>query len=166
MDVLTKLGIWLAVGLPTVVFMELWSAILHGKVWHKALWSLHESHHAPPEGSKWERNDVLSITHAPIAMALILYGCIGPVGVAREVCYGIGIGMTVFGIAYIVVHDGLIHGRLPVQGLAKFAWLRRVRNAHLVHHRTDGAPYGLFFGPWVVRRMARAKQAARAADRH
>lgn len=165
MDVLTKLGIWFAVGLPTVVFMEFWSAILHGKIWHGALWSVHESHHAPDAGSKWERNDILSVTHAPIAIALILYGCVGPIGVAREVCYGIGMGMTAFGIAYIVVHDGLIHGRLPVARLARFGYLRRVRNAHLVHHRTDGAPFGLFLGPWVVRRMARAKQAARAADR-
>ena len=72
--------------------------------------------------------------------------------------------MTVFGFAYIIVHDGLVHGRLPVQGLAKFRYLRQVRNAHRVHHLTGEAPYGLFYGPWVVKRMARDKQAARAEE--
>jgi beta-carotene 3-hydroxylase len=161
MDVLTKVGLWFAVGIPTVLFMELWSAVLHGKIWHGALWSLHESHHAPT--GRWEKNDILSITHAPIAMALIFYGCLGPIGYGREICFGIGLGMTVFGMAYIVVHDGLVHGRLPVQWLAKYRYLRQVRNAHLVHHRTGAAPHGLFFGPWVVKRMARQKKAERAA---
>jgi len=160
MDVGTKILIWLAVGLPTVLFMELWSAVLHGRIWHRALWVLHESHHAPQ--GRWERNDILSVTHAPIAIALILYGCIATPSVGREVAYGIGIGMTVFGFAYTLVHDGLVHGRLPVEFLKKFAYLRRVRNAHLVHHRTGAAPYGLFAGPWVVRRMARQARARRS----
>jgi beta-carotene 3-hydroxylase len=160
MDALTKVLVWLAVGVPTVLFMEFWSAVLHGRVWHKALWVLHESHHAPK--GKWERNDVLSITHAPIAIALILYGCLATPGVGREVAYGIGVGMTVFGMAYIVVHDGLVHGRIPVEFLKKFRYLRNVRNAHLVHHRSGAAPYGLFSGPWVVRRMSRDAQARRA----
>ncbi|MGK0359793.1 MAG: beta-carotene 3-hydroxylase [Bradymonadia bacterium] len=160
MDVLSKVGLWLAVGLATALFMELWSAVLHGRLWHGPLWPMHESHHVP--SGKWEINDILSVSHAPIAMAMILYGCVGPIGVAREVLFGIGLGMTVFGFAYIIVHDGLVHGRLPVQGLAKFRYLRQVRNAHRVHHLTGEAPYGLFYGPWVVKRMAKHKQAERA----
>lgn len=159
----TKIGLWLAAGVPAAIFMEFWAAVLHGKVWHGALWNVHESHHAPT--GFWEKNDVLSFTHAPIAMALILYGCVGATGVGREVAFGVGLGMTAFGVAYMVVHDGLVHGRLPVQGLARFAWLRRVRNAHQVHHRTGATPYGLFTGPWALARASKARQAARAQDR-
>jgi beta-carotene 3-hydroxylase len=158
---LAKLGLWTLAGLPTAVFMELWAAVLHGKVWHGPLWTLHESHHAPK--GFWERNDVLSFTHAPIAMVLILFGCLGTPGAGREVVFGVGLGMTLFGIAYVVVHDGLVHGRLPVGGLARFGYLRRVRNAHQVHHRTGAHPFGLFTGPWVVARLGRARARARRA---
>lgn len=156
METSAKVLTWIAVGVPVILFMELWSAVLHGRVWHRALWFLHASHHAPQ--GKWERNDILSVTHAPIAMALIVWGCIGEPGLAREIGYGVGVGMTIFGLAYIVVHDGLIHGRLPVGFLSRFRYLRLVRNAHLVHHRKGEAPYGLFSGPWVVRRMSRERE--------
>lgn len=169
MDVLSKVGIWFAVGVPTLIFMEVWAAVLHGKLWHGPMWSVHESHHrregwrgeSAANPGRWERNDALSFTHAPIAMALIFYGCLATPGMMREVCFGIGIGMTVFGAAYVVVHDGLCHERMPVQGLARYPWLRRVRDAHGVHHRTGGAPNGLFFGPWVIRRESLKRKAAR-----
>jgi beta-carotene 3-hydroxylase len=54
----------------------------------------------------------------------------------------------------VVVHDGLVHGRLPVGFLRRSAYLRRVVAAHRVHHARGGAPYGLFLGPWVLRRDA------------
>lgn len=162
MDPWSKVGIWLAVGVPTMVFMEVWAAVLHGKVWHSLLYTLHESHHVPRTG-RWEKNDLLSFTHAPIAIALILYGCLAAETVGREVAYGIGMGMTVFGIAYIVVHDGLVHKRLPVDWLARWRYFRLVRNAHDVHHRTGAVPYGLFFGPWAVKRYSRQRQAQRQA---
>jgi beta-carotene 3-hydroxylase len=68
--------------------------------------------------------------------------------------------MTAFGMAYFVAHDGLVHGRLPLQFLAKIRWLRVVRNAHRMHHRLesqdDALPLGLFLGQWALRR-ARAR---------
>jgi beta-carotene 3-hydroxylase len=155
LNIPSKIGLWLAAGVPAAIFMEFWAAALHAKVWHGPLWVLHESHHAPT--GFWERNDILSFTHAPIAIALILYGCLGQLGVVRELAFGVGLGMTAFGVAYTVVHDGLVHGRLPVQGLKKYGWLRRVRNAHQVHHRIDGPPYGLFSGPWAMARASRAR---------
>lgn len=159
MTVGTKVLLWLVVGGLVAVAMDGWSAFLHGRVWHRRLWFVHRSHHEPHAG-RFELNDVLSVTHAPIAIVLILYGCLATPGWPREVAFGVGLGMTAFGVAYVVVHDGLVHGRLPVAWLARWRYFRQVRNAHHLHHRTSGAPYGLFFGPWVVRRLGRA-----AADR-
>jgi beta-carotene 3-hydroxylase len=150
-----KVAVWLAVGLPAACAMEPWAALLHGRAWHGPLWPVHRSHHAPRRG-RFERNDALSATHAPVAMALVLYGCLGAPGLAREAAFGAGLGMTLFGLAYVLVHDGLVHGRLPVSWLLRFRYLRRVRGAHLVHHRTGGAPFGLFLGPWTLRRRHRA----------
>lgn len=137
--------------IPLTAFaMEHWARILHGKVWHRWLWKMHRSHHAPRRG--WfERNDVLSSSHSFIAAGLIIYGFEGAPGVLREVAFGIGVGMTVFGIAYLTVHDGFVHKRLPVQFLERFSYFRRVREAHKAHHRRPHAPpFGFFLGPWEL----------------
>lgn len=162
---LSKVLVWLAVGLPVAALMEPWAAMLHGRVWHGLLWRVHGSHHRPRRG-RMEANDALSILHAPIAIALILYGCQGPAGLGREAAFGAGLGMTLFGLAYILVHDGLVHGRLPVAGLTRLRFFDRVRRAHLAHHRRDHAgPYGLFLGPAELAREVAARRATRAPQR-
>lgn len=152
---LTSIAIWTVTALATAMAMEGWAALLHGRVWHGLLWFMHRSHHRRRKG-RWERNDALSVLHAPIAIALILYGCVAAPGALRDAAFGVGIGMTLFGLAYVVVHDGLVHGRLPVAWLGRLSYFARVREAHLVHHRTGKAPYGLFLGPWVVAQKRRA----------
>ena len=79
-------------------------------------------------------------------------------GPLREVVFGVGIGMTLFGVAYVVVHDGFVHGRLPLRWLGKVPLLARIRDAHRVHHGRGAAPYGFFLGPQEL-------TAARARDR-
>lgn len=162
---LTKVLVWLAVGLPVALAMEPWAALLHGRVWHGLLWRIHGSHHAPRRG-RFEANDALSILHAPIAIALILWGCLGPEGLLREAAFGAGLGMTLFGLAYVLVHDGLVHGRLPVGWLASRPAFDRIRRAHLAHHRREhGGPYGLFLGPVELAREVAARRRARAPQR-
>jgi len=149
--------VWLPVAVVVAVGMDFWAALLHGRVWHAWLWKVHRSHHAPrPAGSRLEANDLLSVLHAPVAIALVIYGCRASEGSLREVAFGFGIGMTVFGLAYLVVHDGLVHGRMPVSALLRFRYLRGVARAHRVHHvgPAGGTPYGLFFGRWELARTA------------
>ena len=148
--------VWVPVALAIATAMDFWAALLHRRVWHGWLWSIHRSHHAPQRVG-WERNDALSVLHAPIAIALVLYGCAGPPGVGREIAFGIGVGMSAFGLGYVIVHDGLVHGRLPVGFLRRSRYLRGVERAHRVHHLGDrgGPPYGLFFGLWELTRAAR-----------
>ncbi|XP_073044329.1 beta-carotene hydroxylase 2, chloroplastic-like isoform X2 [Primulina eburnea] len=60
-----------------------------------------------------------------------------------------GLGITMFGIAYMFVHDGLVHKRFPVGPIANVPYFRRVASAHQLHHseKFNGVPYGLFLGP-------------------
>ena len=145
----------LAVALPVAAAMEPWARLLHGRVWHHALWRIHRSHHSHRRG-RFEANDALSAAHAPIATALIMLGC-NLHGSASAISIGIGAGMTAFGVSYVIVHDGLVHGRLPVAFLSRFAWLRRIRDAHRIHHARGAAPYGLFLGPRELTRAPRAR---------
>lgn len=152
-----------AVALPVCAAMEPWARILHGRVWHHALWRIHRSHHSHRRG-RFEANDALSAAHAPIAAALVMIGC-NLHGPLAAITIGVGAGMTAFGIAYVIVHDGLVHGRLPVAFLARFAVLRRIQSAHRVHHARGAAPYGLFLGPRELTRAPRARAAPPSAPR-
>ncbi len=149
---LARALLWIPVAAAVAAAMDLWAALLHEVVWHGPLWAIHRSHHTPRRG-RFEANDALSALHAPIAVALLLFGCAGRPGALREVAFGIGLGMTAFGLAYLVVHDGLAHGRLPVRFLLRSRVMRAIVVAHGRHHATSpgAAPYGLFFAPWTRR---------------
>ncbi len=142
---LRDVAVLLVVTLVTAAAMEPWARILHGRIWHSVLWNMHRSHHELRLG-RFERNDALSFLHAPIAAGLVVVGC-QLEGTARAAIIGVGAGMTLFGFAYVLVHDGLVHERLSIPFLMRFRFFRSVRGAHLVHHRHGGAPYGLFLGP-------------------
>lgn len=43
-----------------------------------------------------------------------------------------GLGITIFGIAYMFVHDGLVHRRFPVGPIADVPYLQKVAAAHQV----------------------------------
>jgi beta-carotene 3-hydroxylase len=165
--------IWGPLVLLTAYGMEHWARMLHGRVWHRSLWKMHRSHHAPRRG-RFEANDLLSSSHSFLAIALIVYGFEGAPGILREAAFGIGVGMTVFGFAYVAIHDGFVHGRLPLKFLERFSYFRRVRAAHKAHHgRPHAAPFGFFLGPWELaaeeRSEARRSQATsieQSAGRH
>lgn len=127
--------------------MELWAQWAHDKLWHNSLWSYHESHHKPREGM-FEKNDVFALVNAPIAIALAAYGFLND-GLGPAMCFGAGMGISLFGMSYMFVHDGLVHRRFPVGPLGDVPYLRRVALAHKMHHseKYGGVPWGLFLGP-------------------
>lgn len=43
-----------------------------------------------------------------------------------------GLGITIFGMAYMFVHDGLVHRRFPVGPIADVPYLQKVAAAHTV----------------------------------
>lgn len=132
--------------------MEPWARFAHKVLWHGPLYDLHESHHRP---TGWlEKNDLFAVAHALPAIVLIVAGCEGQ-GTWAWASLGLGVGMTAFGFAYAIVHDGYIHGRLPVGFLGRSRWMRRIKSAHRAHHVRGEEPYGLFLGPQELRAKSR-----------
>lgn len=120
-----------ALSVGAAVGMEFWARWAHKALWHASLWHMHESHHKPREGP-FELNDVFAITNAVPAIALLSYGFFNK-GLFPGLCFGAGLGITVFGMAYMFVHDGLVHKRFPVGPIANVPYFRRVAAAHQVN---------------------------------
>ena len=130
-----------AAALIAAVLMDGWAALLHQHLWHRRLWRWHAPHHRA--GHRLNHNDVLSASHAPFAIALVVAGGHFE-GVLADLALGVGLGMTAFGAAYFLVHDGFVHGRLPLDFLGRIPYFRRVQRAHERHHERGGAPYAFF----------------------
>eukprot|EP00798_Chlamydomonas_sp_ICE-L_P003844 gene3844-13906_t len=126
--------------------MEMWARYAHKALWHDYApgWALHKSHHEPRTGP-FEANDLFAIINALPAFALCLYGFLTP-GVLGGTCFGAGLGITMFGIMYMFVHDGLVHRRFPVGPIAELPVMKKLAVAHKLHHsvKYDGAPWGMF----------------------
>ncbi|XP_040378230.1 beta-carotene 3-hydroxylase, chloroplastic-like isoform X1 [Oryza brachyantha] len=136
-----------ALSVGAAVGMEFWARWAHRALWHASLWHMHESHHRPRDGP-FELNDVFAIINAVPAMSLLAYGFFNR-GLVPGLSFGAGLGITLFGMAYMFVHDGLVHRRFPVGPIADVPYFRRVAAAHQIHHmdKFEGVPYGLFLGP-------------------
>lgn len=149
------------------VGMEMWSRFAHKALWHdfQPGWALHKSHHEPRVGP-FEDNDLFAITNAVPAMGLCLYGWLTPT-LAGGLCFGAGLGITLFGISYMFVHDGLVHKRFPVGPIAEVPYLKRVALAHQLHHseKYDGVPWGLFLGPQELEAVGGKEDLDRLCER-
>ncbi|WOL00138.1 beta-carotene 3-hydroxylase 2, chloroplastic-like [Canna indica] len=161
---LTEMFGTFALSVGAAVGMEFWARWAHRALWHASLWHMHESHHRPRDGP-FELNDVFAIVNAVPAISLMAYGFFNR-GLVPGLCFGAGLGITLFGIAYMFVHDGLVHRRFPVGPIANVPYFRKVAAAHQIHHmdKFEGVPYGLFLGPKVrpymdhIRRQRRRKR--------
>ena len=134
-----------ALFLGTFLGMELVAYLLHKYLMHGPLWFLHRDHHEPHDG-KFELNDLFGIFFAVPSMVLIYYGVRGGPSLLW-----VGLGMTLYGAFYFGFHDIVVHRRLPVKLNPKKGYLRRLIQAHHMHHATrerDGAvSFGFLYAP-------------------
>ncbi|MBK8628026.1 MAG: sterol desaturase family protein [Saprospiraceae bacterium] len=137
---------YIAIVLATVLAMEFvaWSA--HKYLMHGWLWIWHEDHHKPhyeKEGF-FEKNDLFFLVFAIPSMLSYIIGSL--YADYRWVLF-IGIGISIYGLIYFLIHDVYIHQR--------FKWFRQLDNkysrailrAHGAHHvktqKEDGESFGL-----------------------
>ena len=138
-------------------FMEFVAWFMHKYVMHTFLWSLHKDHHHKEHGSIFELNDVFFIVFATPGILFMYYGFQGA-GFA-DPRFWIGIGITLYGMAYVFVHDDFIHQRIRVLRRTDNTYFRAMRKAHKVHHKhlqkEDSECFGFL---WVPRKyMIEAK---------
>lgn len=132
--------------LITFLLMEPITWLTHKYVMHGFLWNLHKDHHDHSHDGAFERNDLFFIIFAVPAIFLIYKG------MEPETWYllWIGIGITLYGMAYFFVHDIFIHQRISLLRNTKNPYLLGIRRAHKQHHKHVGKFPGECFGfLWV-----------------
>jgi beta-carotene 3-hydroxylase len=122
----------------TMVVMEPVAAAVHRFFGHGPGWVLHRDHHNPGPG-RLEHNDAIPVGFAAISMVAFWIGLDRPLW---RWLFWVALGVTLYGMAYALVHDVYIHRRLPLLP-RRVAWLEPWRLAHLEHHRHGGAPFGV-----------------------
>lgn len=129
------------------VLMEAFSWFVHKFIMHGPLWHIHRTHHVHGKGF-FELNDLFSLFFASIAVLLLIFG----LNYDNSYAIGAGVGISVYGLTYFVLHDILIHRRIKAIGRLRNTYLQGLAAAHRDHHRSrkrDGAAvFGLLCVPF------------------
>jgi beta-carotene 3-hydroxylase len=132
--------------LGVFITMEGATWLIHRYIMHGFLWSLHRDHHDHSHDGKFERNDLFFFIFASPAIALLY------LGVKQEFSHWffIGLGISLYGMAYFFVHDIFIHQRAKVFSKTNNPYFLAIRRAHKQHHKHLGKEDGECFGfLWV-----------------
>ncbi len=124
------------------LFMEFIAWSNNKFVMHGFLWKWHADHHINDNKKSksqtelykpgFEKNDYFFLVYAIPAIMLLLagfYSNILPLIAA-------GIGISIYGTTYFVIHDIMIHQRLKIPFLMniKNQYIQSIIRAHLAHH--------------------------------
>ena len=121
--------------------MEIFAWLVHKYIMHSRLgWGWHESHHIETKGV-FEKNDLYGVSFSVIAASLFIIGSMG-----YPKLWMMAFGLTIYGVLYGIVHDGLIHQRWPFFIHTKGRYLKRLVQAHRLHHATHEREGAVSFG--------------------
>jgi len=137
--------------------MEFVAWFSHKYIMHGFLWKWHVDHHRKDhaqgmpkqtEDKHFEKNDRFFIVFALPAIIGLILGFL----IESQASLYIGMGITLYGLTYFIIHDLLIHNRINVfKGGRHSRYLQALINAHNAHHKPknkqDFDNYGLLIFP-------------------
>ncbi len=130
--------------LCSIFLMEFVAWFSHKYIMHGFLWSWHQDHHQPHlKKGFFEKNDLFFLVFAIPSATCYILGSATP----HLWLFFVGIGISIYGLIYFLVHDVYIHRR--------FKWFKKLDNkyskailrAHGAHHaqqtKDDCESFGL-----------------------
>jgi beta-carotene 3-hydroxylase len=124
--------------------MEFSGWFIHKYLMHGPLWMIHKTHHQPSK-TFFELNDLFSLLFGSVAVVLIFKGVD-----TLDYRFWMGIGISLYGVLYFVLHDVLVHRRLKWFDRPKNTFLKGIFKAHQAHHKTNQKEDAVSFGLFVV----------------
>lgn len=139
--------LYIAIVIVTFCLMECVTWLTHKYIMHGLFWNLHEDHHNKSEHF-FEKNDYFFVMFACVSMVFFF---VGNFVEGYRFMFYIGIGITLYGIAYFMVHDVFIHQRFNWFSKTNNIYFRALRKAHKIHHKhlnkQEGECFGMLFVP-------------------
>lgn len=138
--------------LSTFLIMEGITWLTHKYVMHGFLWYLHEDHHKKSPGF-FEKNDAFFLIFSIPSIICIF------IGTFNDTLWlaAIGAGIAMYGFAYFIVHDIIIHQRIKWFTRSNNTYVRAIRWAHKMHHKHLEKEEGESFGMLMVAKKYRDK---------
>ena len=161
MSILSGLGVFIL----TVLFMEGFAYVAHRWLMHGPGWFLHKSHHRPRTGT-FELNDLYAVIFAAPSISLFWYG----IGLGHGALYAwIGGGIAAYGAIYFGFHDVIVHKRIGHRYLPKSTYMKRIMQAHRLHHvvetKNGTVSFGFLWAPKPEVLKAQLAKSGRAGVR-
>ncbi len=136
-----------AITLAAFLSMEGVAWFTHKYIMHGLLWNLHKDHHKKESSGFFEHNDFFFLIFAIPGITGLFLG----MQFNYNVLFWIGLGITLYGFAYFLIHDVFIHQRFKLFRNANNDYLIAIRRAHKVHHKhlnkEDGECFGMLWVP-------------------
>lgn len=134
--------LFILIVLVTFLIMEGVTWLTHRFVMHGFLWYLHRDHHQKGSGI-FEKNDAFFLIFAIPSWLCIMLG----LQRGNYWVSAIGFGIALYGLAYFIVHEVIIHQRFKWFTRSNNLYVRTIRWAHKMHHRhfdkQDGESFGM-----------------------
>ena len=123
---------YIFITLGTVVGMEFVAWFAHKYIMHGFLWSWHEDHHKPhhEKDGFFEKNDLFFLVFAIPSMLCYILGTVTPY---LSLLF-VGIGISIYGLIYFLIHDVYIHQRFKWFRQLDSKYSRGILRAHGAHH--------------------------------
>jgi beta-carotene 3-hydroxylase len=128
--------------LITIAGMEAVAYAAHRWLMHGPGWFLHKSHHMPRTGY-WELNDLYFVIFAAPSILLLLGGV--QLGWGDWATW-VGAGIAGYGAIYAGFHDVIVHKRLSHRYVPRSAYMKRIVQAHRLHHIVETKDGTVSFG--------------------
>ena len=134
--------IYFLIVIAVFIGMEGATWLIHKYVMHGFLWILHRDHHDHSTDGPLEKNDYFFVIFALPAIALMYFGSLEDFNYV----FYIGLGVTLYGMAYFFVHDIFIHQRIKFFRNSNNTYFLGLRRAHKQHHKHLDKHFGECFG--------------------
>ncbi|WP_230280748.1 sterol desaturase family protein [Croceicoccus sp. Ery15] len=137
----------------------------HRYIMHGWGWGWHRDHHERHDNFL-EKNDLYALVGAAMSISMFALGSPLVMGdllgmAAWWPATWIGLGILLYGVIYTLVHDGLVHQRW-FRYVPRGGYLKRLVQAHHLHHATQSKEGGVSFGFVIARDPAALKRDLRA----